>query len=325
MAAAKTPTKSKPVTLKRRNKWTKDDTELTLLGLPAAVWFAVFCYLPMFGAIIAFKEFRIDRNGFFSSVINSKWVGFDNFKYFFGLADFGALTRNTLAYNIVFIIIDRVLPITFAIMMSNIYSKRKAMVYQTLMVMPNFMSWVICAYFVFAFLNTDKGLLNKLIVVLGGQKIDWYLTPKYWPFILTFLHIWKGVGYGMIVYLATIAGLDTSMYEAAVIDGASKWQQAIYITLPGLKTMLVLMFIQAVGGIFNSDFGLFYQATRGANYPLYPVVANFDIKIYQMLTGGTIPLGKSSATSFFKSVISCVMVLSANGIVRKIEPESAMI
>ena len=325
MAAAKTPTKSKPVTLKRRNKWTKDDTELTLLGLPAAVWFAVFCYLPMFGAIIAFKEFRIDRNGFFSSVINSKWVGFDNFKYFFGLADFGALTRNTLAYNIVFIIIDRVLPITFAIMMSNIYSKRKAKVYQTLMVMPNFMSWVICAYFVFAFLNTDKGLLNKLIVVLGGQKIDWYLTPKYWPFILTFLHIWKGVGYGMIVYLATIAGLDTSMYEAAVIDGASKWQQAIYITLPGLKTMLVLMFIQAVGGIFNSDFGLFYQATRGANYPLYPVVANFDIKIYQMLTGGTIPLGKSSATSFFKSVISCVMVLSANGIVRKIEPESAMI
>ena len=325
MAAAKTPTKSKPVTLKRRNKWTKDDTELTLLGLPAAVWFAVFCYLPMFGAIIAFKEFRIDRNGFFSSVINSKWVGFDNFKYFFGLADFGALTRNTLAYNIVFIIIDRVLPITFAIMMSNIYSKRKAKVYQTLMVMPNFMSWVICAYFVFAFLNTDKGLLNKLIVVLGGQKIDWYLTPKYWPFILTFLHIWKGVGYGMIVYLATIAGLDTSMYEAAVIDGASKWQQAIYNTLPGLKTMLVLMFIQAVGGIFNSDFGLFYQATRGANYPLYPVVANFDIKIYQMLTGGTIPLGKSSATSFFKSVISCVMVLSANAIVRKVEPESAMI
>ena len=325
MAAAKTPTKSKPVTLKRRNKWTKDDTELTLLGLPAAVWFAVFCYLPMFGAIIAFKEFRIDRNGFFSSVINSKWVGFDNFKYFFGLADFGALTRNTLAYNIVFIIIDRVLPITFAIMMSNIYSKRKAKVYQTLMVMPNFMSWVICAYFVFAFLNTDKGLLNKLIVVLGGQKIDWYLTPKYWPFILTFLHIWKGVGYGMIVYLATIAGLDTSMYEAAVIDGASKWQQAIYITLPGLKTMLVLMFITAVGGIFNSDFGLFYQATRGANYPLYPVVANFDIKIYQMLTDGTVPLGKSSATSFFKSVISCVMVLSANAIVRKVEPESAMI
>lgn len=325
MADVKTRAKSKPVTLKRRNKWTKDDSELTLLGLPTAVWFFVFCYLPMFGALISFKDFRVDGHGFLSSLISSKWVGFNNFKYFFGMKDFGALTRNTLLYNIVFIVIDRVLPITFAIMMSNIYSKRKAKIYQTLMVMPNFMSWVICAYFVFAFLNKEKGLINGMIRAMGGQNIDWYLTPQYWPFILVFLHIWKGVGYGMIVYLATIAGLDTSMYEAAVIDGASKFQQAIYITLPGLKTMLVLMFITAVGGIFNSDFGLFYQATRGANYPLYPVVANFDIKIYQMITGGSVPLGKSSATSFFKSVISCVMVLSANAVVRKIEPESAMI
>lgn len=325
MADVKTRAKSKPVTLKRRNKWTKDDTELTLLGLPTAIWFFVFCYLPMFGAMISFVDFKVDGNGFLSSLIHSKWVGFANFKYFFGMKDFGALTRNTLAYNIVFIILDRVLPITFAIMMSNIYSKRKAKIYQTLMVMPNFMSWVVCAYFVFAFLNKDKGLINGILVALGGQKIDWYLTPQYWPFIIVFLHIWKGVGYGMIVYLATIAGLDTSMYEAAVIDGASKFQQAIYITLPGLKTMLVLMFITAVGGIFNSDFGLFYQATRGANYPLYPVVANFDIKIYQMITGAGVGLGKTSATSFFKSVISCFMVLSANAIVRKIEPESAMI
>ena len=325
MADVKTQAKTKPVTLKRRNKWTKDDTELTLLGLPAAVWFVVFCYLPMFGVIVAFKDFRLNGNGFISSLMSSKWVGFTNFTYFIGLKDFWPLMRNTLLYNIVFICIDRVLPITFAIMMSNIYSKRKAKIYQTMMVMPHFMSWVVCAYFVYAFLVTDKGLLNKLLVTLGGQKIDWYLTPKYWPFILVFLHIWKGVGYGMIVYLATIAGLDTSMYEAAVIDGASKWQQAIYITLPGLKTMLVLMFITAVGGILNSDFGLFYQATREAKQPLYPVVANFDIKIFMMMTSGSTPLGKSTATSFFKSVVSTILVLSANGIVRKIEPESAMI
>lgn len=325
MAATKNLTKSKPVKIKTRSKWTKDDFQLTMLGMPAFVWFIMFSYLPMFGALIAFKNFRVFPGGFLESIFKSEWVGFDNFKFIFAMQDLLPLTRNTLAYNIVFIIIDRVLPITFAIMMSNIYSKRKAKVYQTLMVMPNFMSWVICAYFVFAFLNSDKGLLNKLIVALGGQKIDWYLTPKYWPFILIFLHIWKGVGYGMIVYLATIAGLDTSMYEAAVIDGASKWQQAIYITLPGLKTMLVLMFITAVGGIFNSDFGLFYQATRGANYPLYPVVANFDIKIYNMLVGGTTTIGRTSAISFFKSVISCVMVLSANAIVRKVEPDSAMI
>ena len=325
MAVAKNLANTKPEKIKRRNKWTKDDFELTLLGIPAFVWYIVFCYLPMFGAIIAFKEFRIHKDGFLAAVINSKWVGFDNFKYFFSMSDFWPLTRNTLAYNIVFIIIDRVVPITFAIMMSNIYSKRKAKIYQTLMVMPNFMSWVVCAYFVFAFLNTDKGLVNRVLQALGGQRIDWYLKPQYWPFILVFLHIWKGVGYGMIVYLATIAGLDTSMYEAAVLDGASKFQQAIYITLPGLKTMLVLMFITAVGGIFNSDFGLFYQGTRGANYPLYPVVANIDIKIYNMMINGGIPIGKTTATSFFKSCISCFMVLSANAVVRRIEPDSAMI
>lgn len=325
MAAAKTPAKVKPVKLKRRNKWTKDDFELTLLGLPAFVWFIAFCYLPMFGAIIAFKNFRVFPGGFLESIAKSPWVGLDNFKYFLAMRDLLPLTRNTVLYNIVFITIDRVLPITFAIMMSNIYSKRKAKIYQTLMVMPNFMSWVICAYFVFAFLSSDKGLINRVITTLGGQRIDWYLTAKYWPFILVFLHIWKGVGYGMIVYLATIAGLDTSMYEAAVIDGASKFQQAIYITLPGLKTMLVLMFIQAVGGIFNSDFGLFYQATRGANYPLYPVVANLDIKIYNMVIDGGTTIGRTTATSFFKSVLSCIMILSANAIVRRVEPDSAMI
>lgn len=325
MAVAKNLQKSKPVKLKSRNKWTKDDFELTLLGLPAFVWFIVFSYLPMFGALIAFKNFRVYPGGFLESIIKSDWVGFDNFKFFFAMKDLLPLTRNTVLYNILFICIDRVVPITFAIMMSNIYSKRKAKIYQTMMVMPNFMSWVVCAYFVFAFLNGDKGLLNRVITSLGGQKVDWYLNAKPWPFILVFLHIWKGVGYGMIVYLATIAGLDTSMYEAAVLDGASKFQQAIYITLPGLKTMLVLMFIQAVGGIFNSDFGLFYQATRGANYPLYPVVANIDIKIYNMLVGGTTTIGRTSATSFFKSVISCIMVLSANAVVRKVEPDSAMI
>lgn len=325
MAVANNLTKSKPVKIKTRSKWTKDDFQLTMLGMPAFVWFIVFSYLPMFGALIAFKNFRVYPGGFLESIIKSQWVGFDNFKFFFAMQDLLPLTRNTVLYNIVFITIDRVLPITFAIMMSNIYSKRKAKIYQTLMVMPNFMSWVVCAYFVFAFLNHDKGLVNRVLETLGGERIKWYLSPQYWPFLLVFLHIWKGVGYGMIVYLATIAGLDTSMYEAAVIDGASKFQQAIYITLPGLKTMLVLMFIQAVGGIFNSDFGLFYQATRGAQQPLTPVVATFDVKIYQMLTNGKINVGKTSAASMFQSVIGCAMILTANAVVRKVDPDSAMI
>ena len=257
--------------------------------------------------------------------MNSEWVGFKNFEYFFKLKDFPQILRNTLLYNIVFICLDMVLPVTLAIMMSNIYSKKKSKFYQTLMFMPHFMSWVVCSYFVYAFLITDKGLLNQLIVLFGGEKVNWYFEAKHWPVILTILHIWKGIGYSMVVYLATITGIDTSLYEAAVLDGASKWQQARYITLPCLKGMIVLMFIMAIGSIFSSDFGLFYQATRGAKQPLTPIVANFDVKIYQMLTSGTVSIGKTSAASVFKSVIGCIMILSANGVVRLVDPDSAMI
>ena len=221
--------------------------------------------------------------------------------------------------------LDIVLPVTLAIMISNIYSKRASKVYQTLMFMPHFMSWVVASYFVYAFLVTDKGLANSVIRFFGGTNIDWYQSPKYWPVILTILHIWKGIGYSMVVYLATITGIDTSLYEAAVLDGASKWQQAKYITVPMLQSMIILMFIRAVGGIFSSDFGLFYQATRGAQQPLTPIVATFDVKIYQMLTNGKINVGKTSAASMFQSVIGCAMILTANAVVRKVDPDSAMI
>ena len=325
MADVKTLAKTKPQKLKRRNKWTRDDTELTILALPTSIWFFLFCYLPMFGIIIAFKDYKIDGNGFFSSLMSSEWVGLKNFQYFFGLSDFPQIFRNTILYNIVFICIDMVLPVSLAMMISNLYSKKASKFYQTLMFMPHFMSWVVCSYFVYAFLVTDKGLINQLLSALGQEKVNWYFEPKYWPVILTILHIWKGVGYSMVVYLATITGIDTSLYEAAVLDGASKFQQAKYITLPCLKGMLVLMFIMAIGSIFSSDFGLFYQATRGAAMPLTPVVANFDVKIYMMLTSQVVSLGKTSAASMFKSVVGCVMILSANAVVRKIDPDSAMI
>ena len=317
--------KTKPVKIQRRNKWTRDDTELTILALPTSIWFFLFCYLPMFGIIIAFKEYKVDGMGFFSSLMSSEWVGFKNFEYFFKLNDFPMILRNTILYNLVFICLDMVLPVTLAIMISNIYSKKASKFYQTLMFMPHFMSWVVCSYFVYAFLITDKGLLNQVIVAFGGERVNWYFDAKPWPVVLTILHIWKGIGYSMVVYLATITGIDTSLYEAAVLDGASKWQQAKYITIPCLKGMIILMFIMAVGSIFSSDFGLFYQATRGAKQPLTPIVANFDVKIYQMLTSGSVSIGKTSAASVFKSVIGCIMILTANGIVRKVDPDSAMI
>ena len=325
MADAKTLARRKPAKIQRRNKWTRDDTELTLLALPTSIWFFLFCYLPMFGVIISFKDYKIDGNGFFSSLMSSQWVGFDNFVYFFNLSDFSQILRNTILYNLVFIVLDLVLPVTLAIMISNIYSKKASKFYQTLMFMPHFMSWVVVAYFVYAFLVTDKGLANALIKMLGGKPINWYFEAKYWPAILIFMHVWKGIGYSMVVYLASITGIDTSLYEAAVLDGASKWQQAKYITLPSLQPIIIMMFILAVGRIFSSDFGLFYQVTQGAKQPLTPIVATFDVKIYLMLNSATTSLGKTSAASMFQAVVGCITILTANAVVRKVDKGSALI
>ena len=317
--------KAKPVT-KRRKKWTKDDTQLTLLAAPTTLWYILFCYLPMFGVIIAFKDYKIQGGAsFLTSLLKSDWVGFDNFKYFFNLRDFSQILRNTILYNVAFIILDIALPVLLAIMISNIYSRRKSKFYQTLMFMPHFMSWVVISYFVYAFLITDKGLLNSIIRFFGGSNVNWYFEPKYWPYILVIMHIWKGIGYSMVVYLASITGIDSSLYEAAVLDGASKTQQARYITLPSLQPIIIIMFILAVGHIFSSDFGLFYQVTRGANQPLTPMVATFDVKVYQMLTSNSVSLGKTAAASLFQSVVGCITILVANGIVRKIDKSSALI
>ncbi len=311
---------------KKRRRWTKDDTELTLLAAPTFIWYVLFCYLPMFGVIIAFKNYKITPGAsFLTSLLKSDWSGLDNFKYFFGLRDFPQILRNTILYNVAFIILDIVLPVLFAIMISNIYSKRKSKTYQTLMFMPHFMSWVVVTYFVYAFLITDKGLLNSMIRAFGGKNINWYFEPKYWPYILIIMHIWKSIGYSMVVYLASITGIDSTLYEAAVLDGANKFQQGRYITLPGLKPIIIMMFILSVGHIFSSDFGLFYQVSRGANQPLTPVVATFDVKIYQMLTSNSVSLGKTAAASLFQSVIGCITILIANGIVRKVDRASALI
>ena len=326
MSVPNTVKKKAPTVTKRRNKWTRDDTELTILAIPTTVWYILFCYLPMFGIILAFKDYKIQQDStFLASLLSSEWVAFENFEYFFGLRDFPMILRNTVCYNLVFIVLDIVLPVGLAIMISNIYSKRMSKVYQTLMFMPHFMSWVVVAYFVYAFLVTDKGLANAIIRMFGGKNVNWYFEPDVWPAILIFMHVWKGIGYSMVVYLASITGIDTSLYEAAVLDGASKWQQARYITLPALQPIIIMMFILAVGRIFSSDFGLFYQVTQGAKQPLTPIVATFDVKIYQMLNSQSVTLGKTAAASLFQSVVGCITILTANAIVRKVDRSSALI
>ena len=309
----------------KRKRWSRDDTELTLLGLPATVWFVVFCYLPMFGLIIAFKSFKLSPGqGFLYSLFHSDWAGFDNFKFFLTSNTFGLLLRNTILYNLVFIIINLVLPVALAIIINQLYSKFASKCYQTMMFLPYFMSWVVVSYFVYAFLNPDKGLANSIIMGLGGEKVMWYSAPQYWPFILVFMSTWKSMGYNMVVYLASITGIDGSLYEAAILDGATKWQQAKYITLPSIKPMIIIMFILNIGKIFYSDFGLFWQVTQRVPASLYNTVSTFDTFIFQSLQS-QISIGQTAAAGLFQAVCCCVTILITNFIVSKVDEDSAII
>lgn len=311
--------------IKIRKKWNRDDTELALLGLPAFVWFMLFSYLPMFGLIIAFKKYRISPgHGFLYSLFHSEWAGFSNFTFFMKSNAFSMLLRNTVLYNVVFIILGIVIPVSLAIMISLIYNKFKSKLYQTLMFFPHFMSWVVVSYFVYAFLNPDKGLMNIILLGLGKEGVKWYSEGKYWPYILVIMQVWKTAGYSMVVYLASIMGIDGSLYEAAVIDGASKLQQAKYITLPSIKPIVIMMFILNVGKIFYSDFGLFYQVTQRVPNSLYTTVSTFDTYIYNALQSN-VSIDKTAAASFFQAVACCTTILLANYIISKIDKDSAII
>lgn len=309
-----------------KKRWTRDDTELFLLSLPTLIWYAVFAYLPMFGIIIAFKVYKLQPggHGFIYNLLHSEWAGLGNFSFFFTSNAFAMLLMNTILYNIVFIIISAAVAVGGALMLSNMRNKTGSKVYQTMMFLPYFMSWVVVSYFVYAILTPERGYLNGIITALGGDPVMWYQESKYWPFILVLLNTWKGMGYGMVLYLASITGIDQSLYEAAVMDGATKLQQARYITLPSIKPVFIMMLILDCGKIFNSDFGLFYQVTGGIPRSLYNTVSTFDTYIY-MAIQSTAPIGQTAAASFFQAVCSCGTILLANWVVRKIDNENSLI
>jgi putative aldouronate transport system permease protein len=231
-----------------------------------------------------------------------------------------------VGYNVIFIVLGVALPVTLAIMISNLKSQKIAKVTQTAMFLPHFLSWVVVGYFVFAFLSTDNGLVNRIITSTGGTAMKWYQKDaiNYWPFFLIFLHVWKTVGYSMVVYLSSIKGIDESLYEAAMIDGATKWQQTKYITLPMLKTIMIIMFIMAVGKIFNSDFGLFYRTTRNSS-SLTSVYLTLDVYVYNSMFNNPRPVyGYISAAGFLQSMLGCLTMIAANAIVRRVDNESAL-
>lgn len=312
-------------TKKRKFSWTRDDTELTLLCLPTTVWYALFCFLPMFGIIIAFKHYTVtapDRS-FFYNLLVSPNAGFDNFTFIFQNGGMWDVVKLTLFYSIIFQILGILVPVTLALLMSQLFSKRYGKICQTCMFFPHFMSWVVVTYFVYAFLSTDNGLVNSILENLGQETKNWYMEKSFWPVFLILLNTWKGMGYGMVVYLASITGIDATMYEAALIDGATKWQQTRYITLPHLKHIVIMMFILNIGGLVRSDFGLFYQVPR-ASGSLTPVTNTIDVYIYNALKTQFSP-DMASAASFLQSIIGCCLILLSNWIISKIDAESAII
>ncbi|TCL56552.1 putative aldouronate transport system permease protein [Kineothrix alysoides] len=313
-----------PVKRKKRH-WTKNDTELSILALPTTIWYILFCFLPMFGLIIAFKNYKITGGkSFIYNVIHSQWAGFKNFEFLIKSNDLFIILRNTILYNFTFIVMGMVLSVGMAIMISLLHNKRKSKVYQTLMFFPYFMSWVVVAYFLDAFLNQSNGLINGMITDAGNSPIQWYMKAGVWPFILIFMYLWKSTGYNMIIYLSSITGIDTTLYEAAVVDGANKRQQVWYITLPCLKNVIIMMFILNVGKIFYSDFGLFYQLSQGASGSIFNATATIDTYVFNALQSAT-PIGMTSAATFFQSVACCITILVANAIVKRIDEDSAII
>lgn len=290
--------------------------------LPGALWFLFFSYLPMFGTIIAFKEYRFSRDGFLASIMDSKWVGLDNFKFLFSTNDAYIITRNTVLYNFAFIVLGLILSVALAIVLSEIVNKRLAKVYQTGMFLPYFLSWVIVGYFAFSFLSMDKGVLNQILGWFGVEPIQWYSEAKYWPYILTLISLWKSIGYNSVIYLASITGIDKSLYEAAMIDGANKWQQIKSITIPMLKPLMTILTLLAIGRIFYADFGLFYQVPRDSG-TLYSVTNVIDTYVYRGLkTTGEI--GMSTAAGLYQSVVGFALVMTSNYIVRKYDKENAL-
>ena len=300
----------------------KNNRTLLLMSLPGMLWLIIFFYIPVFGNVVAFKNFKISEGGFIKSLMDSPWVGLKNFEFLFSTSNAYIITRNTVLYNIAFIILNLLMAVFFAVILSQLRSKRSIKVIQTSMLLPYFLSWVIISYFLYSFLSPEKGLFNAMIMSNGGEGISWYNEPKYWPGIILFMGVWKGIGYNSIIYFASIMGIDTTYYEAAEVDGASKWQQIIHVTIPQLIPLMTILTILAVGNIFKADFGLFYQLPKDSG-TLYDVTNVLDTYVYRGLTSSG-DIGMAAAAGLYQSVVGCILLVGTNLIARKYDESSAL-
>ncbi|WP_317321942.1 ABC transporter permease [Subdoligranulum variabile] len=305
--------------LQRKKSDRAQNWQLFLMVLPMMIVVTIFSYIPLAGLIVAFKDYSY-RDGILASPFCDPLL--KNFEFLFKSPDTFRIIRNTLGYNFAFIALTLVISVAIAILLNEVRSRKALKVYQTTMFIPYFLSWVVVSYIVYAFLNPRLGYLNAIAAQQGGETLDWYNTPQVWVFIIIFLQIWKTVGMNVLMYYASLMSIDASYYEAAAIEGASRWQMIKRITLPMLYPMMIILTILAVGKIMNSDFGLFYQVPMDSK-TLYATTDVLETYVYRaLIDNGNI--GMSSAAGFLKSVVGFVLVMITNGIVKKINPDYAL-
>lgn len=303
--------------IKKKMNW-RHAIPFYIMVLPGLIYLLINNYIPMFGIAIAFK-----RMNFAKGIWGSDWCGLQNFRFLFGTKDAWSITRNTILYNVAFFIVGTIAAVLLSILINEITRKRTSKVYQTIILLPYLMSWVVISYLVFAFLSADTGFFNKtLLPAFGLKPVTWYTDKEKWPAILILVNTWKSVGYSMIIYLSSIVGISQDYFEAAKIDGANKLQQIRFITLPMLKPTVITLFILSVGQIFRSDFGLFYQVTKNSG-ALYEYTRTIDVYVYQALMKNS-DYGMSSAASVYQSIVGFILILIANQVVKKYQENSAL-
>ena len=298
-----------------RNK-TKKNLILLMLALPGMLFVIVFNYLPMPGIVIAFKDYRPLRG-----IWGSAWNGLDNFRFFFASQDAFRTIRNTVAYSTVFLILDILFGVMIALILYYIKSNRSVRAYHSIIMLPRFLSIVIVSFIVYALFSSSYGLANKLMSILGRENVNWYGTASAWPYILTATKVWMSLGTGCLFYYSALTAIDPSLFEAARIDGANALDEVRHICLPSLLPIISILTILGIGNLFSGDFGLFYTVPKNQGI-LYETTDIINTYVFRALQGGS--LSKSTAVNLFQSLVGLILVLTSNGIIRKISPENSM-
>ncbi|MBP3361086.1 MAG: sugar ABC transporter permease [Clostridia bacterium] len=306
------------ITNKKRKISLSDWQLYSLCAIPVIMIF-IFNYIPMFGVVIAFKNYKFNLG-----ILESPWVGLKNFEFFFKSDVFFQLVRNTVLNNALFIVTGMFFAILVAILLFELKSRRSTKMFQTLMITPHFMSWVVAAYMVYAILNPTYGYLNQLLGDFGIEHIDWYSKPNAWPVILTIVSIWKHVGMDCVYYYASLMSIDTSLFEAAEIDGANRFQRIIHIVLPTLIPLITILGIMKIGNIFAADFGLFYTVTQdGANGNLYETTNVISTYVFRTFKDGSLgnSYGLTTAVGLLQSVVGIILVCTTNWAAKRVDKE----